>query len=357
MDPHLFMLSFLGLSDSPLNMLFGWLMRISYEFFNSYGLAVIALTLIVRGLLIPLNVRSQRSMVKQQALAAEQNEIRRLYPDDKQKQNEEITKLFQEHKASSLGGCLLPFLQIFFIWPIFEVVRAPLRYLSQVSMDNILALGELLNIQNVKTNSIPVVTALQKSPELLREAVNKGLIGISQMVDMHFLGLDLSLTPQWKPNVLFGPDWKIYLPLMILPVLVLGTTLIQTKVTNLLKPDRKAEQAAKEAKERARVNPARKDQAQENSMQSTMKIMLYLMPLMMLVFTFTLPAAMAFYWIIGNIMGILQQVIIFFLFTKPMEAKKAEMEELKARAFAKSADGYDAGVYGTMKSSSKKKRN
>jgi YidC/Oxa1 family membrane protein insertase len=356
MNPYIFQLSFLGLSDSPLNMLFGWLMRISYQFFNSYGLAVIALTLIVRGLLIPLNVRSQRSMVKQQALSAQQAEIRRMYPDDKQKQNEEISKLFQQNGASSLGGCILPFLQIFFIWPIFEVVRAPLHYLSQVSKENVIALGEMLNIANVKTNSIPVVTALQKSPEILREAVNKGLIGISQMVDMHFLGLDLSLTPQWKPNVLFGPDWKIYLPLMVLPILVLGTTLIQTKVTNLLKPDRKAEQAAKEAKERARVNPARKDQAQENSMQSTMKIMRYLMPLMMLVFTFTLPAAMAFYWIIGNIMGILQQVIIFFLFTKPMEAKKAEMEALKAMAFARNASGDEDGTYGSLKSSSKKKR-
>jgi YidC/Oxa1 family membrane protein insertase len=319
-------------------------------------LAVIALTLIVRGLLIPLNVRSQRSMVKQQALSAQQAEIRRMYPDDKQKQNEEISKLFQQNGVSSLGGCFLPFLQIFFIWPVFEVVRAPLRYLSMVSVENIKALGELLNIANVKTNSIPVVTALQNSPELLREAVNKGLIGVSQMVDMHFLGLDLSLTPQWNPTVLFGPEWKIYLPLMILPILVLGTTLIQTRVTNLLKPDRKAEKAAKEAKERARVNPARKDQAQESSMQSTMKIMLYLMPLMMLVFTFTLPAAMAFYWIIGNIMGILQQVIIFFLFTKPMEAKKAEMEALKAMAFVKRTGDDEDGTYGSMKSSSKKKR-
>ncbi len=338
MNLNIVLLSFFGLADSPLNMLFGWLMRIFYEFFNSYGLSVIALTIVIRGLLIPLNVRSQRSMVKQQALSAQQAEIRRMYPDDKQKQNEEISKLFQQNGASSLGGCILPFLQIFFIWPVFEVVRAPLRYLSQVSRENIEALGVLLNIEGVKVNSIPVVTALQESPELLRQAVSKGLIGISQMVDMHFLGLDLSLTPQWNPAVLFGPEWNIYLPLMILPVLVLSTTLIQTRVTNVLKPNRKDEQAAKEAKERARVNPARKDQAQENSMQSTMKVMLWLMPIMMLVFTFTLPAAMAFYWIIGNIMGILQQIIIFFLFTKPLEAKKAEMEVLKAMAFTKNAD-------------------
>ncbi|MBN1774953.1 MAG: membrane protein insertase YidC [Clostridiales bacterium] len=354
MDLNIVMLSFFGLADSPLNVLFGWLTRNFYLFFNSYGLAIIALTIVVRGMLIPLNVRSQRSMVKQQALSAQQAEIRRMYPDDKQKQNEEISKLFQEHGASSLGGCVLPFLQIFFIWPIYAVVRAPLRYITQVSMENIEALGVMLDLQNVKANSITVVTALQQSPEMLREAVNKGLIGLSQMIDMHFLGLDLSQTPQWKPNVLFGSEWRIYVPLLILPVLVLATTLIQTRVTHVLKPNRKEEQAAKEARERARVNPARKDQAQESSMQSTMKIMMWMMPILMLVFTFSLPAAMAFYWIVGNIMGILQQVIIFFLFTKPLEAKKAEMEMRKAMAFAKNADGEEAP---SKSSSNKKKKN
>lgn len=333
MNPQNFQLAFPILSD-----VFGWLTRFFYLFFNSYGLAIIALTIVIRGILIPLNVRSQKSMVKQQALSAQQAEIRRMYPDDKQKQNEEITKLFQENKVSPLGGCLLPLLQLFLLFPLYDVVRSPLRYLTRVSVENITALGEMLGLKNVSSDSIKIITALQASPEKLYEAVNKGLIGVSQMVDMHFLGLDLSLTPQFNPAIVFGPDWKIYVPLLILPVLVLGTTLIQTRVTTLLKPDRKSEKAAKEAKERARVNPARKDQAQESSMQSTMKVMLYAMPAMMLFFTFTLPAAMAFYWIVGNIMGILQQVIIFFLFTKPLEAKKAEMEALKASAFARNND-------------------
>jgi len=105
MNPQNFQLAFPILSD-----VFGWLTRFFYLFFNSYGLAIIALTIVIRGILIPLNVRSQKSMVKQQALSAQQAEIRRMYPDDKQKQNEEITKLFQENKVSPLGGCLLPLL-------------------------------------------------------------------------------------------------------------------------------------------------------------------------------------------------------------------------------------------------------
>src|SRR5659263_52657 len=133
----------------PLNTLFGWMTRIFYEFFGSYGIAIVILTIVIRGILIPLNVRSQKSMIKQQALSSQQAEIKRKFPDDKQKQNEEMSKLLSQNGAQSFGGCILPFIQIFFIWPIFYVVRAPLRYLTQVSTDNLTNLGTFLSDKGV----------------------------------------------------------------------------------------------------------------------------------------------------------------------------------------------------------------
>lgn len=337
MNLNIVLLSFLGLPASPLNVFFGWLTRVFLDFFGSYGLAIIALTILIRSLLIPLNVRSQRSMIKQQALSAQQAEIRRKYPNDKQKQNEEITKLLQQNGAASFGGCLLPLVQLFFLWPIFAVVRAPLRYIGQVSSENLLALGDMIGVKNADTFNVPIIKEFIANPDFLREAIQKGLISMQQVIDMKFLGLDLSLTPQYQPAILFGENSSIYLPLLIIPLLVLITTLIQTRLTNMLKPNRKMEKEAKEAKARAKVNPARQGQGQEGSMASSMKMMVWLMPVIMLVTTFAMPAAMGFYWIFGNIMGVLQQVIIFFLFTRPLEEKKAEMEMKKAMAFARNA--------------------
>ncbi len=54
-----------------------------------------------------------------------------------------------------------------------------------------------------------------------------------------------------------------------------------------------------------------------------MKSMNVLMPIFMLWTTFSLPAAMGLYWIVGNIMMILQSVVIYFIFTKKMEALSA----------------------------------
>jgi len=347
MDFFAVSLSFLGFTDNPLNTLFGWMTRVFFEFFGSYGIAIIVLTIIIKGVLIPLNVHSQKSMIKQQALSSQQAEIKRKYPDDKQKQNEELTKLMSQNGASSFGGCILPIVQLFFIWPLFYVVRAPLRYIAQVSTDNLSKIGTLLfdngvvskgELSGIVANNIPIIREFQNSPALIQEAVSKGFFKLGQIINMKFMGVDLSLTPQYNPAVLFGVDRAQYLPLLIIPLLVLLTTLLQMRMTNILKPNYKAD---KDAKERAKLNPARKDQVPENSMESTMKMMNWLMPVIMLVTTFTLPSAMGFYWIVSNIMGIVQLIIVFLMFTKPLEEKKAEMAILKAHAFSKTAQAVE----------------
>ncbi len=340
---------------NPLNIFFGWMASAFYHFFDSYGLAIIFLTVVTRAALIPLNVRSQKSMLKQQALASQQAEIRRKYPDDKAKQNEEITRLLQANGASSFAGCLLPMLQLVFLLPIYAVVRGPLRYISGMSRDNLVALGELFNInaKQATDNNIAIINSLRESPEILRQAVSQGILKLEQLINMDFLGLDLSLTPSVNPTKIFGDDWRTNLPLLVIPLLVLLTTILQTRITNVLKPTRLAEKKAKEAKERAKNNPARKGQAAEaSSMESSMKMMLWMMPVFMLFTTFMLPAAMAFYWIVGNIMGVIQQIIIFYMFTKPYEHKLSEMELLKAKAFNKNS----AYAEDESSGSSKKKR-
>ncbi len=322
--------------------LFGEITRLLYLFFGNYGLAIVALTIIVRGLLIPLNVRSQRSMIKQQALSSQQAEIKRRYPDDKKKQQEELTKLYSENHAMSFSGCILPFVQIFFIWPIYAVVRAPLYYLTQVKSSDLKSIGTILKgldlissseLKNISKNNIPILRAFHENSQALQQAISDGYIKMGQVIDMNFFGLDLSKTPAWNPTKIFT-DLGTYLPLLIIPLLVVLTTVIQMQITTHLRPNHKEE---KLAKERAKKNPARAGQTPENSMETTMKMMNWMMPAFMLITTFTLPAAMGFYWIAGNLMGILQQYIVYFLFNKPFAEKKAEMEIKKEMAFTKSA--------------------
>jgi YidC/Oxa1 family membrane protein insertase len=201
----------------PLYTLFGWLTRVLFGFFGNYGLAIIFLTIIIRAALIPLNVKSQKSMLKMQAMSGKQAELQRIYGDDKEKYREEVMKLQKENGAGGLSGCLLPILQIFIIWPMFRIVSGPLIYLSGVSKTNIQSMislgnslgeGGIFAAQMTAENHIGLIKALNENSQFLNECINRGFIKLDQMIDLHFLGMDLTVTPAWKPSVI-ASDPKI----------------------------------------------------------------------------------------------------------------------------------------------------
>lgn len=349
---HLSVLFRLGIGEflfGPIATLFGWLTSLLYEFFGNFGMAIIFLTIIVRGLTVPLNIRSAKAMMKQQALSDKQAEIKRKYPDDKQKQTEELQKLFQENGASTLSGCIVPFLPIFFLFPTYYIVRMPLRYVMGVSNSNISKLGELLAMKGVTGDNISLINRLHTDGKAMSTAINSGLIKLQQIPDMKFLGLDLGRTPTWSPSKI-SSEASIYLPLLIIPIIVLLTTIAQNILTAKLKPEAKKK---KEAKERAKNNPA--NNQPDDPAQRTTKIMNIIMPLFMLLTTFALPAAFGFYWIVGNIMGIIQTILTYYMFNKPFEEKKKELEEQKRLAFKKKA-AVAAANAGSGKGSGKKKK-
>ena len=286
----------------PLYFLFGWLTRVLFQFFGNYGLAIIFLTVIIRGALIPLNISSQKSMLKMQAMSGKTAELQRKYGDNKEKYQEEVMKLQKENGAGGLSGCLLPFLQLFIIWPIYRIVSGPLIYLSQVSKENIqnmINLGQQMGEGGLFGKMSPdihigLIKALNENAQFLSECIQRGYFKLDQMIDLHFLGLDLSVTPAWNPKVIMS-DPKTYLPMLIIPVIVVAVSIAQMQLSKIMKPGWKEEE---EAKKRAKKNPARAGQAgdgksaAEDTTQMTMKMMNWMMPVLMLVTTFSMPAAM-----------------------------------------------------------------
>ena len=335
---------------------FGWLTRILFGFFGNYGMAIIMLTVIIRAALIPLNIRSQKSMIKMQALSGKTAELHRKYGDDKQKYQEEVMKLQQENGAMGFSGCVLPFIQLFLIWPIYRIVSGPLIYLSQVPKENVQAMIDLAKSEGLVTSKrltdvihIPLIEILNNNSDFLNECISKGYIAMGQLVDLHFLGMDLTMTPAWNPVTIIS-DPKTYLPLLLFPVLVIVTNVFSMRMAQWLKPGYKEQQ---EAKKREKMNPARAGQTPNDQAEMTTKMMTWMMPFLMLFTTFTLPAAMGLYWVVGGLMGILTQVLTYFMFTKPYELKKLEMEQKKANAFKKD-HSQDDGKSGGKKNKKKK---
>src|SRR5712691_11704867 len=89
--------------------------------------SIVALTVIVRMLLVPLTVKQIHSMQKLQRYAPQMKEIQKKYKQDKQKQNEELMKFYRENSINPAASCL-PMLAQF---PVFIALYYALRNFNE----------------------------------------------------------------------------------------------------------------------------------------------------------------------------------------------------------------------------------
>ncbi len=88
------------------------LLNFLHDYIPNYGLAIIVLTLIIKGILWPLGSKSYKSMAEMKKIQPLMAQIRDKYKDDKKKMNEETMALYKTYKVNPLGGCLPMVVQI-----------------------------------------------------------------------------------------------------------------------------------------------------------------------------------------------------------------------------------------------------
>jgi YidC/Oxa1 family membrane protein insertase len=89
---------------------------------GNFGVAIILLTLIVRGIMFPIAQRQFASMAAMRAVQPKMKAIQERYKDDKQKQQQEIMALYKQEKVNPLAGCLPIFLQIPIFFALYKVL-------------------------------------------------------------------------------------------------------------------------------------------------------------------------------------------------------------------------------------------
>jgi YidC/Oxa1 family membrane protein insertase len=134
----------------------------------SWSIAIVGLVIVIRILLIPLFVKQIKSQRALTALQPEMKAIQQKYKDDRQKQSEELMKLYKEHKTNPLASC----------FPI--LAQAPIFF----------ALFQVLN--GLGANPPNGKGVLEGETELLRSAADAEFFGAP--ISSSFFGGDSSLT-------------------------------------------------------------------------------------------------------------------------------------------------------------------
>lgn len=93
-----------------------------FQITGDYGWAIVLLTLVLRIAIAPLVVKQTKSMHELQRIQPKIKELQKKYKDDKEKQQEEILKYYQENKINPFGGCLPILLQMPIFLALFQVL-------------------------------------------------------------------------------------------------------------------------------------------------------------------------------------------------------------------------------------------
>ncbi|HLF26723.1 MAG TPA: YidC/Oxa1 family membrane protein insertase [Anaerolineae bacterium] len=165
---------------------------------NSFPLAIIVLTVLVRLVTLPLTLPQQRSMRRMNALQPQLKEIQKKYAGNRQKLSEEQMKLYREYGVNPLGGCLPLILQLFIMIALYNAITGSLALTP-------------LQLMELSHRVGPSIAPLLP-------------------INSRFLWLDLG-----------QPD-----PFFALPILVVVTTYLQQKVMTPANPDPTASATARQ---------------------------------------------------------------------------------------------------------------
>ena len=294
-------MNFFYILSAPLGYVMEWI----YKLLPNYGWDIILFTLLINIVKIPLQLSQQKSMAKMSAFQPMLQEIQTKYKDKPEKQQEEMLKLQQDYGYNPTAGCVPMLLNFLVMFGVIGVVYNPLQRIFHISAAALTNAGEALTAAGVNFTAITRDTTIISqlvaggNAELLKCFTAEQIATITEFSQhMTFLGIDLTRVP------------KIGLSLdIVLPLLSVITMFLSTHISM---------------------------KASGQQMQGSMKLTMYMMPLMYLFFCFTYPLAFSLYYVISNIVMTVQTQIMRKVYDpekmrKEVEAQIAEKRKQEKR--------------------------
>lgn len=302
---------------------FAWLVRLFYNLTNSYGVALILFTLVIKLIMLPFQMKSKKSMMRMSRVSGQMQELQKRYAKNQAKLQEEMQKLYEEEGVNPMSGCLWSLIPFPILIALYSIIRQPITHFMMLSKDVLQTVVQSAADAGVNLTNIVMMDKATGTPALkdgLYQLASYGQINLVKAVqemglstpegwfDMNynFLGLDLTATP-WEYVKSFTFTWAV-IGVILIPILAGLSQFVFSKLTMKTQPQADAAGGA------------------------SMKSMMYMMLLMSVYIAFIMPAALGVYWIAQNVFSLIQEAIL----NKTFSAKLSEEEE--ARFQARQAD-------------------
>ena len=298
---------------------FGYLLDWLDRFANNYGVSLILFSLIVKLVLLPMSIKSKKSMLKMSRLAPMAKALEAKYGDDKQKYQMALQQMYKEEGVSMGGGCLWSFIPLIILLPLYYVIREPITYMMHNSRSIAAGVVAYIKASGVALGTNTYYAQLSAAGhlgEFLEELKALPIFETAKLraIDFSFLGIDLAAIPTFKFWTWENPTWA-QIGLFLIPLLSGGfqmlSMFLSQKMNNKVATNADGEQDAEATKAANQTN-------------TTMMLM---MPLMSLWIGYSMPAAISIYWIAQAVFGAIQDYFLTVHFRKVYDEEDAERQQ------------------------------
>lgn len=318
--------------------IFGYVLKMLYNVVGNYGWAIILFSVIVKLLMLPISIKQQKSMKKNEKIQGELKQLQFKYKNEPEKLNQEMMALYKREGMSPFSGCLSSIVQIILLFSVFLLVRQPLTYMVKMDQDAISKMGQIVSNQEANSRSayqeIAIIQYIRNSADTSSEEnsgsnENKQEDVVSEeknnednqnekseefdinkyaeqaKLNMDLFGIDLTQVPTKNPT-----DIKV----LIIPILYVISSFVSIRIST-------ATNKKKINKEEKLITDGKEQQEEKyNPTEDMNKTMVWMMPIMSVTIAIIAPLGLALYWLMNNVLMIIERLVLNKYLNKEEEA-------------------------------------
>ena len=283
--------------------IFGYVLKLLYSIVGNYGWAIILFSILVKVLMIPLSIKQQRTMKKNEKIQGELKQIQFKYKNEPEKLNQEMMDLYKREGMSPFSGCLSSIIQIILLFSVFLLVRQPLTYMEKMNQDVISKMEQIVTENDSNSKTAYQEIAVIQYARSMKSGNSVDESKISEIKDyieqaslnMDFFGIDLTQVPTKNPK-----DFKV----LIIPIFYVISSFISIRLSMSSTTKKKKE-------EKKLITDGSEEQEEKyNPSEDVNKTMGWMMPIMSVTIAIIAPLGLALYWLMNNILMIIERLVI-----------------------------------------------
>ena len=303
----------------------GAMLNAIYSVIGNFGWSIILLSLIIKVLLLPLEIKGRITNIKTSKIADKQKIIQEKYKNNQQAFNQAMIDLYKEEGMSPmapLGGCLMVIIQLLVMIGIIIVVVSPLKYIKGLTTEEIDSKYSQIVEARVAKLTSEGKSEEEAKTEAQKDIRQKEMVIIRELgstdekvnINMEFLGLDLTSIPSETIKSISDLKEPKNLGIISIPILYIVMSFISFGVAQKDMEHMRQQSKNKDDNVVKVIEDKKENEDEEkftgedfqDAMMTSNKMMKYILPIMIFSVSMVTSLGISIYWAFNSMVDILK---------------------------------------------------